>query len=48
MHINNFDGTYNTFHYVSFGGGIYFGISTDMFAKSWLNKKQETDYYKNK
>jgi hypothetical protein len=36
---NNFDGKgYNTY-YRSYGSGIYFGISTDMFPKDWRKKK---------
>ena len=36
---NNFDGKKYGTYYRSYGSGIYFGISTDIFPKDWRKKK---------
>lgn len=42
----NYDNT--TYHYTSssFGSGLYFCISTDLYTKNWFKKKKDVDYYR--
>lgn len=46
IYFTNYDNT--QYHYTtsSFGSGVYFSISTDLYTKNWFKKKRDVDYYK--